>query len=76
MLRSIREIPADHLSLEWRSAGVNTFILSQSAETKGWICDPSNVVNVAFRQLQKFGHLHRAEIGSESKRLHHPWRQR
>jgi len=45
-------------------AGVNTFILSQSGGNEGLgFAIPSNVVNVAFRQLQKFGHLHRAEIG-------------
>jgi serine protease Do len=44
--------------------GVNTFILSQSGGNEGLgFAIPSNVVNVAFRQLRKFGHLHRAEIG-------------
>jgi serine protease Do len=44
--------------------GVNTFILSQSGGNEGLgFAIPSNVVNVAIRQLRKFGHLHRAEIG-------------
>src|SRR5467141_3462657 len=44
--------------------GVNTFILSQSGGNEGLgFAIPSNVVNVAFRQLRKFGHVHRAEIG-------------
>jgi serine protease Do len=44
--------------------GVNTFILSQSGGNEGLgFAIPSNVVNVAFRQLRKYGHLHRAEIG-------------
>src|SRR5712691_13391268 len=44
--------------------GVNTFILSQSGGNEGLgFAIPSSVVNVAFRQLLKFGHLHRAEIG-------------
>jgi serine protease Do len=44
--------------------GVNTFILSQSGGNEGLgFAIPSNVVNVAYRQLRKFGHLHRAEIG-------------
>jgi serine protease Do len=44
--------------------GVNTFILSQSGGNEGLgFAIPSNVVNVAFRQLRKFGHMHRAEIG-------------
>ncbi|PYU38041.1 MAG: peptidase S1 [Acidobacteria bacterium] len=45
-------------------AGVNTFILSQSGGNEGLgFAIPSGVVNVAFQQLRKFGHLHRAEIG-------------
>ena len=44
--------------------GVNTFILSQSGGNEGLgFAIPSGVVNVAFQQLRKFGHLHRAEIG-------------
>ena len=45
-------------------AGVNTFILSQSGGNEGLgFAIPSGVVSVAFQQLRKFGHLHRAEIG-------------
>jgi serine protease Do len=44
--------------------GVNTFILSQSGGNEGLgFAIPSSVVNVAFQQLRKFGHVHRAEIG-------------
>jgi serine protease Do len=44
--------------------GVNTFILSQSGGNEGLgFAIPSSVVNVAYRQLRKYGHLHRAEIG-------------
>ncbi len=44
--------------------GVNTFILSQSGGNEGLgFAIPSGVVNVAYRQLRKFGHLHRAQIG-------------
>jgi serine protease Do len=44
--------------------GVNTFILSQSGGNEGLgFAIPSGVVGVAYRQLRKFGHLHRAEIG-------------
>jgi len=44
--------------------GVNTFILSESGGNEGLgFAIPSSVVNVAFRQLRKYGHLHRAEIG-------------
>lgn len=44
--------------------GVNTFILSQSGGNEGLgFAIPSSVVSVACRQLRKFGHVHRAEIG-------------
>jgi serine protease Do len=44
--------------------GVNTFILSQSGGNEGLgFAIPSRVVNMAFQQLRKYGHLHRAEIG-------------
>jgi len=44
--------------------GVNTFILSQSGGNEGLgFAIPSSVVNVAYQQLKKFGHLHRVEIG-------------
>jgi serine protease Do len=44
--------------------GVNTFILSQSGGNEGLgFAIPSSVVNVAFQQLRKYGHLHRAQIG-------------
>lgn len=45
-------------------AGVNTFILSQSGGNEGLgFAIPSSVVGVAYRELRKFGHLHRAQIG-------------
>lgn len=44
--------------------GVNTFILSQSGGNEGLgFAIPSSVVSVAYKQLRKFGHLHRVEIG-------------
>jgi len=44
--------------------GVNTFILSQSGGNEGLgFAIPSGVLNVAYRQLRKFGHLHRPEVG-------------
>jgi serine protease Do len=52
------------VNVDGEVVGVNTFILSQSGGNEGLgFAIPSNVVNVAFRQLRKFGHLHRAEIG-------------
>src|SRR5271155_5807390 len=44
--------------------GVNTFILSQSGGNEGLgFAIPSGVVNVAYKQLRQFGHLHKTEIG-------------
>ncbi|HEV2197838.1 MAG TPA: trypsin-like peptidase domain-containing protein [Candidatus Acidoferrum sp.] len=44
--------------------GVSTFILSQSGGNEGLgFAIPSSVVGVAYRELRKFGHLHRAQIG-------------
>jgi serine protease Do len=44
--------------------GVNTFILSESGGNEGLgFAIPSSVVSVAYQQLRKFGHLHRAQIG-------------
>jgi len=44
--------------------GVNTFILSQSGGNEGLgFAIPSGVVGVVYKQLRKFGHLHRAQIG-------------
>jgi serine protease Do len=44
--------------------GVNTFILSQSGGNEGLgFAIPSRVVEVAFQQLRKYGHLHHVEIG-------------
>src|ERR1700722_4284727 len=44
--------------------GVSTFILSQSGGNEGLgFAIPSGVVNLAYRQLRQFGHLHKTEIG-------------
>lgn len=44
--------------------GVNTFILSQSGGNEGLgFAIPCSVVNVAYKQLRQFGHLHKTEIG-------------
>ena len=44
--------------------GVNTFILTQSGGNEGLgFAIPSIVVRVAYQQLRKWGHLHRAEVG-------------
>jgi serine protease Do len=52
------------VSVNGEVVGVNTFILSQSGGNEGLgFAIPSNVVGVAYRELRKFGHLHRAQIG-------------
>jgi len=44
--------------------GINTFILSQSGGNEGLgFAIPGSIVNVAYQQLRKFGHIHRAQIG-------------
>lgn len=52
------------VNAEGQVVGVNTFILSQSGGNEGLgFAIPSGVVGVAYRELRKFGHLHRAQIG-------------
>jgi serine protease Do len=44
--------------------GINTFILSQSGGSEGLgFAIPSSVVNFVYRQLRRYGHVHRGEIG-------------
>jgi serine protease Do len=44
--------------------GINTFILSQSGGNEGLgFAIPSSVINVAYQQIRKFGHIHRTQIG-------------
>jgi serine protease Do len=44
--------------------GINTFILSQSGGNEGLgFAIPGSIVNVAYQQLRKFGHIHRVQIG-------------
>jgi serine protease Do len=52
------------VNVEGEVVGINTFILSQSGGNEGLgFAIPSSVVSVAYRQLRKFGHLHRTQIG-------------
>jgi serine protease Do len=52
------------VNVDGQVVGVNTFILSQSGGNEGLgFAIPSGVVGVAYRELRKFGHLHRAQIG-------------
>src|SRR6266478_3699252 len=52
------------VNVEGEVIGVNTFILSQSGGNEGLgFAIPSGVLKVAYRQLRKFGHLHRPEVG-------------
>jgi serine protease Do len=44
--------------------GVNTFILSESGGNEGLgFAISSSIINVSYRQIRKYGHVHRAEIG-------------
>src|SRR5882762_672857 len=44
--------------------GINTFIITQSGGNEGiGFAIPSSVINVAYQQLRKFGHIHETQIG-------------
>jgi len=52
------------VNVDGEVVGINTFILSQSGGNEGLgFAIPSSVVGVAYRQLRKFGHIHRTQIG-------------
>jgi len=52
------------VNVDGEVVGVDTFILSQSGGNEGLgFAIPCSVVNLAYQQLRKFGHLHRPEIG-------------
>jgi len=52
------------VNVDGEVVGINTFILSQSGGNEGLgFAIPSSVVNVAYQQLRKFGHIHRMQIG-------------
>src|SRR5262249_32471180 len=45
--------------------GVSTFILTLSGGNEGLgFAIPSSLISVAYRQIRKFGHVHRGEIGA------------
>ena len=52
------------LDAEGHVVGINTFILSQSGGSEGiGFAIPSNIVENAYQQIKKDGHVHRGEIG-------------
>jgi serine protease Do len=52
------------VNVDGEVVGINTFILSQSGGNEGLgFAIPSSIVGVAYQQLRKFGHIHRAQIG-------------
>ena len=52
------------INVDGEVIGINTFILSQSGGNEGLgFAIPSSVVNVAYQQIRKFGHIHRVQIG-------------
>ena len=52
------------VNVDGQVVGVNTFILSESGGNEGLgFAIPSSIVNAAYVQLRKFGHVHHPEIG-------------
>jgi serine protease Do len=52
------------VNVDGEVVGVNTFILSESGGNEGLgFAIPSGIVSVVYKQLRKFGHVHRTEIG-------------
>ena len=52
------------VNVDGEVVGINTFILTQSGGNEGLgFAIPSGIIDVAYPQLLKFGHLHRGEIG-------------
>jgi len=61
------------VNVDGEVVGVDTFILSQSGGNEGLgFAIPSSVVNLAYQQLRKFGHLHRPEIGISVQTITQP----
>jgi serine protease Do len=61
------------VNLDGEVVGVDTFILSQSGGNEGLgFAIPCSVVNIAYQQLRKFGHLHRPEIGISVQTITQP----
>jgi len=52
------------VNVDGELVGINTFILSQSGGNEGLgFAIPSAAVDVTYKQLRKYGHIHRGEIG-------------
>src|SRR5580692_1914449 len=61
------------VNVDGEVVGVDTFILSQSGGNEGLgFAIPCSVVNLAYQQLRKFGHLHRPEIGISVQSITQP----
>jgi serine protease Do len=61
------------VNVDGEVVGVDTFILSQSGGNEGLgFAIPCGVVNIAYQQLRKFGHLHRPEIGISVQTITQP----
>ncbi len=61
------------VNIDGEVVGVDTFILSQSGGNEGLgFAIPCGVVNIAYQQLRKFGHLHRPEIGISVQTITQP----
>ena len=54
------------VNVDGELVGINTFILSESGGSQGLgFAIPSSLVNVAYRQLREYGHLHQGQIGAK-----------
>ena len=52
------------VNVDGEIVGINTFILTDSGGSQGLgFAIPSSVVNVAYQQFRKYGHLHHSGIG-------------
>ena len=51
------------VNVDGELVGINTFILSESGGSQGLgFAIPSSLVNVAYRQLREYGHLHQGQL--------------
>jgi len=53
------------VDVDGKMVGLNTFIYSESGGNEGiGFAIPSQVVRFAYRQIRRYGHIHRGEIGA------------
>ncbi|HXM93943.1 MAG TPA: trypsin-like peptidase domain-containing protein [Candidatus Dormibacteraeota bacterium] len=58
------------VNVDGEIVGINTFILTESGGNQGLgFAIPSSVVNVAYQQFRKYGHLHHSGIGMAAQAI-------